>query len=141
MRQDHRIDQMRGEIAGPAGLQGAMVQAMGDPSSHKMSLASPTGEPMSAAAVMTEDGTGYFLATVDAGAGRTDQTYQLWGIMADGQVVSLGVLGNDPADGRLPGHAAGSPAWPSPRRSRAACPSRRTPRCSRPDGSATDPAR
>jgi len=98
VRQDHRIDQMRGEIAatsGSSGLQAAMVQALGDPSSQKMNLASPTGAPLSAAAVMTEDGTGYFLATampaLDAG-----QTYQLWGIMADGQVVSLGVLGHEP---------------------------------------------
>ncbi len=98
VRQDHRMDQMRGEIAaasGSAGLQGALVQAMGDPSSHKMSLASPTGDPMSAAAVMTDDGTGYFLAT-SMPALAEGQTYQLWGIMADGQVVSLGVLGNDP---------------------------------------------
>jgi anti-sigma factor RsiW len=98
VRQDHRIDEMRGEIAaasGSSGLQGAMVQAMGDPSSHKMNLASPTGDPMSAAAVMTEDGTGYFLAT-SMPALAEGQTYQLWGIMADGQVVSLGVLGNDP---------------------------------------------
>jgi hypothetical protein len=35
----------------------------GRPSSHKMNLTSTTGEPMSAAAVMTEDGSGYFLAT------------------------------------------------------------------------------
>jgi len=95
VRQDHRIDQMRGEIAGSAGLQGAMVQAMSDPSSHKMSLASPTGDDMSAAAVMTEDGTGYFVAT-SIPALSEGQTYQLWGIMADGQVISLGVLGNDP---------------------------------------------
>ncbi|MGZ4730082.1 MAG: anti-sigma factor [Acidimicrobiales bacterium] len=98
VRQDHRIDQMRGEIAasaGSTGLQGAMVAAMGDPSSHKMNLASPTGAPMSAAAVMTEDGTGYFLAT-SMPALAEGRTYQLWGIMADGQVVSLGVLGNDP---------------------------------------------
>ena len=98
VRQDHRIDEMRNEIAASAGsngLQGAMVQAMSDPASHRMNLASPTGEPMSAAAVMTDDGAGYFLATsmpaLDEG-----RTYQLWGIMADGQVVSLGVLGGDP---------------------------------------------
>jgi hypothetical protein len=98
VRQDHRLDEMRGEIAatsGSTGLQAAMVQAMGDPSSHKMNLGSPTGEPMSAAAVMTEDGTGYFLATAMPTL-EEGKTYQLWGIMADGQVVSLGVLGNDP---------------------------------------------
>jgi hypothetical protein len=94
-RQDHRIDEMRDEIAASAGLQGAMVQAMGDSTSQKMSLTSPTGAPMSAAAVMTEDGTGYFLAT-SMPALSDQQTYQLWGIMADGQVISLGVLGNDP---------------------------------------------
>jgi anti-sigma factor RsiW len=98
VRQDHRIDQMRGEIAaasGSPGLQAAMVQAMGDPSSQKMNLASPSGAPMSAAAVMTEDGTGYFLATAMPPL-QDGRTYQLWGVMADGQVVSLGVLGNDP---------------------------------------------
>jgi hypothetical protein len=95
VRQDHRIDQMRDEIASSTGVQGAMVQAMGDPTSQKMNLTSPSGAPMSAAAVMTEDGTGYFLAT-SMPALSEQQTYQLWGIMADGQVISLGVLGNDP---------------------------------------------
>ena len=95
VRQDHRIDQMRGEIAGSTGLQGAMVQALTDPSSQKMTLESPTGAPMSAAAVMTDEGAGYFLAT-SMPALEAGRTYQLWGVMADGQVVSLGVLGNAP---------------------------------------------
>jgi len=60
-----------------------------------MNLVSPSGEPMSAAAVMTDSGTGYFVAT-SMPALAEDQTYQLWGIMADGQVVSLGVLGHEP---------------------------------------------
>jgi anti-sigma-K factor RskA len=98
VRQDHRIDQMRDEIAASAdstGLQGAMVAAMSEPTSQEMNLASPTGAPMSATAVMTEDGTGYFL-TASMPALPEGRTYQLWGVMADGQVVSLGVLGRYP---------------------------------------------
>lgn len=94
VHQERRIDDMAAAISAQ-GLQGDMVRAMADPSSHKMNLASPSGEPMSAAAVMTDSGTGYFVATAMP-ALADDQTYQLWGIMADGQVVSLGVLGHDP---------------------------------------------
>jgi anti-sigma-K factor RskA len=45
--------------------------------------------------VMTGSGTGYFMATSMPPL-ADDQTYQLWGVMGDGQVVSLGVLGHDP---------------------------------------------
>jgi hypothetical protein len=94
VHQERRIDDMAAAISAQ-GLQSDMVRAMSDPNSHKMTLASPTGEPMSAAAVMTESGRGYFMATAMP-ALADDQTYQLWGVMADGQVVSLGVLGHDP---------------------------------------------
>ena len=94
VRQGKRIDDMAASISAQ-GLQGDMVRAMADPDSHKMNLVSPSGEPMSAAAVMTDSGTGYFVAT-SMPALAEDQTYQLWGIMADGQVVSLGVLGHEP---------------------------------------------
>ena len=94
VRQGKRIDDMAASISAQ-GLQADMVRAMADPDSHKMNLVSPSGEPMSAAAVMTDSGTGYFVAT-SMPALAEDQTYQLWGIMADGQVVSLGVLGYEP---------------------------------------------
>jgi anti-sigma factor RsiW len=94
VHQERRIDDMAAAISAQ-GLQSDMVRAMSDPNSHKMTLASPIGEPMSAAAVMTESGRGYFMATAMP-ALADDQTYQLWGVMADGQVVSLGVLGHDP---------------------------------------------
>jgi len=94
VRQGKRIDDMAASISAQ-GLQADMVRAMADPDSHKMNLVSPSGEPMSAAAVMTDSGTGYFVAT-SMPALAEDQTYQLWGIMADGQVVSLGVLGHEP---------------------------------------------
>ena len=94
VHQERRMDDMAAAIS-TEGLQGDMVRAMADPSSHKMTLASPSGESMSAAAVMTDSGTGYFMAT-SMPALADDQTYQLWGVMGDGQVVSLGVLGHDP---------------------------------------------
>jgi anti-sigma factor RsiW len=94
VHQERRIDDMASAISAQ-GLQGDVVRAMADPDSHKMNLVSPSGEPMSAAAVMTGSGTGYFVAT-SMPALPEDQTYQLWGIMADGQVVSLGVLGHEP---------------------------------------------
>ena len=96
VRQEHRIDQMAASIS-TEGMQGDVMRAMADPASHKMMLSSTstTGEPMTAAAVMTEHGTGYFMAGSMPALGE-DQTYQLWGKMADGQVVSLGVLGHDP---------------------------------------------
>ena len=94
VHQERRMDNMAAAIS-TEGLQGDMVRAMADPNSHKMTLASPSGEPMSAAAVMTDSGTGYFMAT-SMPALADDQTYQLWGVMGDGQVLSLGVLGHDP---------------------------------------------
>ena len=94
VHQERRMDDMAVAIS-TEGLQGEMVRAMADPSSHRMTLASPSCESMSAAAVMTESGTGYFMAT-SMPALADDQTYQLWGVMGDGQVVSLGVLGHDP---------------------------------------------
>jgi anti-sigma-K factor RskA len=94
VRENQRMDDMAASQRS-SGLQGDMIRAMADPASHKMTLSSPSGAGMSAAAVMTETGTGYFVATSLPALGD-DQTYQLWGIMADGQVVSLGVLGHDP---------------------------------------------
>jgi hypothetical protein len=94
LRQNQRIDDMQ-ESALSSGLQGEMIKAMADPTSDKMTLSSPSGESMSAAAVMTETGAGYFVATTMPALDES-QTYQLWGVMDDGQVVSLGVLGHDP---------------------------------------------
>jgi anti-sigma-K factor RskA len=94
VHEERRMDDMAAAIS-TEGLQGDMVRAMADPNNNQMTLASPSGEPMSAAAVMTGSGTGYFMATSMPPL-ADDQTYQLWGVMGDGQVVSLGVLGHDP---------------------------------------------
>jgi len=94
VHQERRIDDMAASISAQ-GVQADMVRAMADPDSHKMALTPPDGGPMSAAAVMTSSGSGYFMAT-SMPALSEDRTYQLWGVMADGQVVSLGVLGHDP---------------------------------------------
>ena len=94
VRQDRRLDDMHRELAAQ-GMEDDMLKAMASPDAHQMALSSPSGEPMAATAVMTPTGTGYFMAT-DLPALAEDRTYQLWGVMGGGQVVSLGVLGSTP---------------------------------------------
>ncbi len=94
MHQDRRIDQMQREAAARSGLEGFVVDAMADPGNHTMTLTSPSGEDMSATAVMTSQGTGY-LMTTSMPALPDDRTYQLWGLDGD-KVISLGVLGAQP---------------------------------------------
>jgi anti-sigma factor RsiW len=92
--QHRRIDEMQREIAA-SGMEEQMMEAMAAPSSHTMQLISPSDAAMSATAVMTDGGAGWFMTT-SMPALEDDRTYQLWGVMADGQIVSLGVLGNAP---------------------------------------------
>ena len=94
LRQDRRLDQMQREVAAANGLEGVVVNAMADPANHTMTLTSPSGEDMSATAVMTTEGTGY-LMTTSLPALPDDRTYQLWGMDGD-KVISLGVLGTQP---------------------------------------------
>lgn len=81
------------EVAG-ASLDELARDALNDPASTKVDLASPEDESVTAAAAVEPDGSGYLLGTslpaLDAG-----QTYQLWG-EREGTVVSLGVLGHEP---------------------------------------------
>jgi len=49
----------------------------------------------SAEAVIDQDGHG-FVAARDLPTLPDDQTYQLWGVVDDGQVISLGILGPNP---------------------------------------------
>ena len=94
VHQDRRLDRMQREVAAGRGLESVVVDAMADPANHTMTLTSPSGEDMSATAVMTTEGTGY-LMTTSMPALPDDRTYQLWGQNGD-QVISLGVLGPQP---------------------------------------------
>lgn len=71
----------------------AVAEARADRDSSLATLVSATN-PGTAEAVIDQDGHGYLLG----GALPTlpaDETYQLWGVIGD-QVISLGVLGNNP---------------------------------------------
>jgi anti-sigma factor RsiW len=68
-------------------------QAMADPGSAKVQLAAPDGS-LTAQAVVEPGGVG-FLAAGSLPALAEDRTYQLWGVV-EGEVISLGVLGNRP---------------------------------------------
>lgn len=76
--------------------------------STTMELTSPSGEGgVAASIVLAGDGTGYVIAD-SLPALPVDRTYQLWVIVGD-QVVSAGLLGNDPgvAEFRAEGDIAG----------------------------------
>ncbi len=84
---NQRLDDLEGE----RGVAAAMADAMADPASTVIEL---EGEVQVRAVLV--DGTGY-LAADDLPAASDGRTYQLWG-GAEGGMVSLGVLGADPAD-------------------------------------------
>lgn len=90
-RQDDRIDEL--EVALDEPLEVAYAAALADPRSDIIELASPDGQ-LGLRGAVAPDGTGYLradpLPELDA-----DRTYQLWGGAGD-QLVSLGVLGDDP---------------------------------------------
>ena len=60
-----------------------------------MTLASEDGT-LSAEAVVQPDGVG-FLSAGTLPELPASETYQLWGVYSDGDVISLGVVGNRPA--------------------------------------------
>jgi anti-sigma-K factor RskA len=72
----------------------AYDEALADPSGRRTQLQSEDGS-VTADAVVTADGIGY----LSAGALPPlpdDETYQLWGVYGDDDVISLGVMGNRP---------------------------------------------
>jgi len=82
----------------PAGVERDLAavagEALVDPTSSRTTLRPPgAAAGPEATAVVTADGTGFILAD-DLPALADDRTYQLWGI-ANGQAISLGVLGAD----------------------------------------------
>jgi anti-sigma factor RsiW len=74
-------------------LESAAIEARSDRDSRLASLASET-TAVKVEAVVDQDGHGYLLASALPALG-SDETYQLWGVL-DGEVISLGVLGNRP---------------------------------------------
>ena len=76
-------------------LQAAANRAFDDPDAVKVQLQSADGE-MTARAVVLPDGSGFLMAH-ELPALDADRTYQLWGDTGAGSLVSLGLLGDDPA--------------------------------------------
>jgi len=72
----------------------AYDEALADPGGRRTQLQSEDGT-MTADAVVADDGVGY-LAAESLPALPADETYQLWGVYGDDDVISLGVMGNRP---------------------------------------------
>jgi hypothetical protein len=84
---NRRLDDLEGD----RGVAAAMADALRDPASTVVDL-----EGDVTARAVLDDGTGY-LAVADLPTAPAGRTYQLWGATGD-ELVSLGVLGGDPAD-------------------------------------------
>jgi hypothetical protein len=95
VRQADRIDRLEASQEEDALTQAASL-ALTDSDSRSTRLASDD-RTEEITAVLTPDGSGY-LFTGELPALSDDQTYQLWGIDDEENVVSLGVLGSDPGD-------------------------------------------
>jgi anti-sigma-K factor RskA len=77
-------------------LSAAFEQAVADRDSQLTTLVSATEGSPTAEGVIDPDGNGFLEASTLPPLGA-DQTYQLWGVMADsGDVISLGILGPNP---------------------------------------------
>jgi anti-sigma-K factor RskA len=92
IRLQHRVDNLRNAVSA-GGLGQAAATAVLDPDHTLVRLASADGR-INADVVVQPGGDAYLvggnLPPIDSG-----HTYQLWGL-ANGQVVSLGLLGSDP---------------------------------------------
>ena len=76
-------------------IEEAYETAREDPDGRLVTLASEDGT-LSAEAVVQPDGVG-FLSAGTLPELPASETYQLWGVYSDGDVISLGVVGNRPA--------------------------------------------
>ncbi|MGH9187488.1 MAG: anti-sigma factor domain-containing protein [Acidimicrobiales bacterium] len=85
------IDDVRAEHA----LEAAANRAVADPDSRMASLRAADGALQAVTVVVQPDGQGYLLG--DGLPPLEDRLYQLWGAIPGGEVVSLGVLGREPA--------------------------------------------
>lgn len=77
-----------------APMSSALEVARADRDSVTTTLVSDSSDA-SAEAVIDQDGHGFVVAR-DLPTLPDDQTYQLWGVVADGQVISLGIFGPNP---------------------------------------------
>jgi anti-sigma-K factor RskA len=75
-------------------IEQAYGEAWSDPSGRRAELRSDA-QAFTADAVVLPDGTG-FLAATSLPALPDSETWQLWGVYGDGDVISLGVLGSRP---------------------------------------------
>lgn len=97
VHQTNQVDHLNRNLA-EAALSRSADQAMSNPASQHLSLVSPTGQSVSATAVISPSGTGFLMAP-GLPALAADRTYQLWGVSTanpTGPPVSLGLLGRDP---------------------------------------------
>jgi anti-sigma-K factor RskA len=92
--QQQRLDDMESDLAASS-LEAAANRAFDDPDAQKVELQSADGD-MAARAVILPDGSGFLIAHELPGL-DSDRTYQLWGDTGAGALVSLGLLGGDPA--------------------------------------------
>jgi hypothetical protein len=93
----------------PTDLRQVAVAAASDVGSTTIEMSDPASSALAASAVLTANGTGYVIAD-SLPAIADDRTYQLW-VIVDDQVISAGLLGNDPdvvqfrAEGNIVGMA------------------------------------
>lgn len=90
--QNHRVDKLAAAVGTRRVDEGALSASF-EPGARVVNLKSSDGK-VNARAVVTRDGRGY-MTQGSMPALKGDQTYQLWGLVAD-RMVSLGVLGPDP---------------------------------------------
>ena len=90
---NHQVGDLKTALARPA-IDQQVSHALEDPRHQVVALTATTTNQVAAQVVVLPDGSSYFLghSLAHLGAGRT---YQLWAL-ADGKVVSLGVLGPRP---------------------------------------------
>ena len=82
----------------PASTADALAAAYGEAASHpdaRRAQLTSEDATLSADAVVEPDGAG-FLSASALPALPAAETYQLWGVFADGDVISLGIVGNRP---------------------------------------------
>jgi len=87
------------ELSGPDGVLAAAETASNQPGSIVADFETEGGSV--AQVVLTQDGEGFVLPTETLDPLSDDRTYQLWVITPDEQVISAGVLGNDPEPSRF----------------------------------------
>jgi hypothetical protein len=94
VHQQQQLDDMESALEETT-LQAAANRAFDDPDALQVQLQSADGAT-TASAVVLPDGSGFLIAHALPGLDPS-RTYQLWGDTDEGDLVSLGLLGDDPA--------------------------------------------